>query len=529
MKLIISVSLASAVFADEPKEHKKDANECPPYTMKVPKLAGGFKCLDRSDARDLFEDAGMDFDFVNIHPSQLMEVDAHGQAIPDEDPSSFVNLIHMDHTGQTGDSGAQQAITAQALNNKNLASGLSGEEVNTEKSTNEMYQNIKVALAAQETALPNAITNYFSTQVRGNTIDTYLDITNELRGLVSDATNVMSELAGKRNELALEEQGIEEMIDTVNSLWNATMALQYFLDSPAGGCPLQATMTDATLSIMTQPTGAENAFFVAMQKDMDAAKIAEAISQKDTSWINAITYSDTQINVCADVIQAATEVAEGSANTTGATSQADLYKISNYRAMAAVEMAFASYVDTQTTTLELVQLINKIKTAANKETAHIIACKNMGCQTGEVNHVSQHCMSLGCDQTLSSAAKAYYNYLVACGTDQEDSGKKSKDGLKQCQCAEGYSPWILETDPNGFCQAETSDTEDEGAKCMVPINKKDVFCCSKDGTDCGKDSSSASWRSGAQDGDTKPSDKGNAASVSVAGAALLSAAFLFRD
>ena len=37
------------------------------------RLAGGFKCLDRSDARDLFEDAGMDFDFVNIHPSQFQK------------------------------------------------------------------------------------------------------------------------------------------------------------------------------------------------------------------------------------------------------------------------------------------------------------------------------------------------------------------------------------------------------------------------------------------------------------------------
>ena len=76
---------------------------------------------------------------------------------------------------------------------------------------------------------------------------------------------------------------------------------------------------------MTQPTGAENAFFVAMQKDMDAAKIAEAISQKDTSWINAITYSDTQINVCADVIQAATEVESKNLNSAMSISPKSLW------------------------------------------------------------------------------------------------------------------------------------------------------------------------------------------------------------
>ena len=45
MKVVITAILAGAAAAQD----------CPPYTTKVAKLAGGFKCLDRSETRDLFE------------------------------------------------------------------------------------------------------------------------------------------------------------------------------------------------------------------------------------------------------------------------------------------------------------------------------------------------------------------------------------------------------------------------------------------------------------------------------------------
>ena len=66
----------------------------------------------------------------------------------------------------------------------------------------------------------------------------------------------------------------------------------------------------------------------------------------------------------------------GTAN--GTTSQSEIEKMSNYRAQAAVELAFSSYVETQTQTLELVKLVSEMNEAKEKEQAHEMACRNLG-------------------------------------------------------------------------------------------------------------------------------------------------------